>query len=125
MTDSNKTTLLTFDNNGSILIARLSCTEIISLEHSNRILGEIKSHIDFTNPPHLLIDFSQVSFIATCAINMLLVVLKRVRLQGGDVYLCGLSHETRQLFDLMQLSKLFEIWPTCEVALQTIQTQTN
>jgi anti-anti-sigma factor len=125
MTNSKNTTLLTFENNGPILIAQLSCAEVICPEHSNKILEEVKSHIDFSNPPHLLVDFSKVSFVATCAINMLLVVLKRVRLQGGDVYLCGLSHETRQLFDLMQLSKLFEIWPTREIALQTIQIQPN
>lgn len=122
MTDSTPTKLLTFENNGAILIAQFTCSEIICLEHSNKILEEIKARINFSNPPHLLLDFSRVSFVATCAINMLLVILKRMRLQGADVYLCGLSHETRQLFDLMQLSKLFEIWPTREIALQTIQT---
>ena len=121
MTDSKNITRLAFENNDSILIAGFSCTEIVTLEHSNRILEEIKSQIDLSKPPHLLIAFSGVSFVATCAISMLLVVLKRIRLQGGELFLCGLSHETRQLFDLMQLSKLFEIWPTREMAISAIQ----
>jgi anti-anti-sigma factor len=120
MTNENNSAPVSFETSGQITIARFTAKEISSLEQIDLILCAFKTQIDSLDPPWLLIDFSHVSFVATSAINMLLVVLKRVRMKGGDVCLCGVMDNVQQIFNLMQLNKLFELWPSCEKALAAL-----
>ncbi len=118
--DANKEPIQ-FEQSGKITIAKFNCREITRLESTQNILEKIGDQIELPQFENLLIDFSGVEFAATNAISMLLIILKRVRVKGGDVYLCCLSNPVRNVFDVMQLSKLFEIWPTRQQALAAIE----
>jgi len=106
-----------FERKDNITIARFEAHEISSLDRIDEPLEQFKREIEAGRPEHLLIDFEGIEFVATTAINMLLVILKRVRTYGGDVYLCCLSPAVRRVFDVMQLAELFEIYPDRQAAL--------
>ena len=58
---------------------------------------------------HLLINFDNVKFFSSAAINKLIVLEKRMRAQGGKLRLSNLRPEVRDLFSFTNLDSLFDI----------------
>jgi anti-anti-sigma factor len=121
MTDNNPDELVTFETSGPVVVAVMTCKDIYSLDQLDLLLETFKKQIDCLDQNCLLLDFSSVRFVATSAINILLVILKRMRLKGGDVCLCGVTDNVQQIFNLMQLNKLFEIFPSRQIALAALE----
>jgi anti-sigma B factor antagonist len=109
-----------FERSGPLTIARFDCRDISSMETLDHILEDFKKELEREEFKYLLIDFQGVEFAASNAINMLLVILKRVRDNEGDVYLCSLSQTLDHIFRMMQIDKLFEIFPTRSAAVTFI-----
>jgi len=61
------------------------------------------------DPKKLLINFENVKFFSSAAINKLVVLEKRVRAQGGQIKLSNLRPEVRDLFSFTNLDNLFSI----------------
>ena len=57
----------------------------------------------------LLINFDNVKFFSSAAINKLIVLEKQVRAKGGKLRLCSLRPEVRDLFSYTSLDQMFEI----------------
>ena len=57
----------------------------------------------------LLINFDNVSFFSSAAINKLIVLEKQVKAKGGRLRLCNLRPEVRDLFQYTSLDKMFQI----------------
>jgi anti-anti-sigma factor len=57
----------------------------------------------------LLINFDNVSFFSSAAINKLIVLEKQIRAKGGKLRLCNLRPEVRDLFSYTSLDQMFEI----------------
>jgi len=66
----------------------------------------------------LIIDMSDVSFIDSAGLSVLVSALKRARRAGGDVLLCGLQPQAQTVFTLTMLDQVFPISPTAETALE-------
>jgi anti-sigma B factor antagonist len=59
--------------------------------------------------PQLVLDFSQVRFLSSAAINKLIVMEKRLRARGGRLRLCSMKPAVRDLFGFTHLDSLFAI----------------
>jgi anti-anti-sigma factor len=57
----------------------------------------------------LLINFQNVRFFSSAAINKLIVLEKRLRAQGGQLRLSNLGPEVKDLFSFTNLDSLFAI----------------
>jgi anti-sigma B factor antagonist len=55
------------------------------------------------------IDCSQMDFIDSSGLGVLVGALKRIRERGGDFELQGLNPSTRKVFEITGLTKLFTI----------------
>ncbi len=71
--------------------------------------------------PRLVLDFSDVRFFSSAAINKLIVMEKRLRARGGRLGLCRLSPTVRDLFGFTHLDELFGIHETEEQALAALK----
>ncbi len=65
----------------------------------------------------VLADMSQVSFVASLALRMLLTTQKAVQPLGGDLRLCGLQPQIAEIFRKSRFDTLFRIYPDRESAL--------
>jgi anti-anti-sigma factor len=66
----------------------------------------------------LVVDFSDVSYISSVGLRVLLVTAKRMRTERGALVLCGLGDAVRQVFDLAGFLPLFTVEPTRELAVK-------
>jgi anti-anti-sigma factor len=69
----------------------------------------------------LVVDLSDVSFLDSAGLAMLVTVLKRARQEGGDVKLVWpTSENTQRILRLTRFDRVFEIAHTAEQALEQL-----
>ena len=66
----------------------------------------------------MLLDFSNVEFLSSAALNKLIILDKKVKDHGGQLKLCNLLPEIREVFVITRLNQLFDICETKDTALQ-------
>ncbi len=70
---------------------------------------ELLSLVKEDETENVLINFENVSFFSSAAINKLIVLEKRIRAQGGQIRLSNLRPEVRDLFSYTNLDSMFQI----------------
>lgn len=99
---------------GDVLVitmpARLDAIGVASIE--NQLSEAVNSHKGKT-----LVDMSEVSFVASLALRMLLTNLKQVQGMGGDLRLAGLQPQISEIFRKSRFDTLFKIAADRETGL--------
>ncbi|MCB0792031.1 MAG: STAS domain-containing protein [Flavobacteriales bacterium] len=70
---------------------------------------------------HVVLDMSELQYMNSTGLNILINVLTRTRNAGGDTFIAGLSPSVRQLFVVTKLDSVFTITPDVEEALAKFQ----
>ena len=69
---------------------------------------------------NVLLDMSQLQYMNSTGLNILISVLTRTRKGGGEVLISGMSTGVRQLFIVTKLDTVFTIKNSVEEALATL-----
>ncbi len=69
-----------------------------------------------------IIDFTEVIHINSLAMGILRGQLKSAKEAGGDVKLSGMNEHIRDIFEMIGLDELFEIYSTEKEALKNYNT---
>jgi anti-sigma B factor antagonist len=62
-------------------------------------------------------DLSGIGFMDSAGLGAILSVFKKVRANGGQFKLFGLSDEVKALFELVRMQRLLDIYPDQQTAL--------
>ena len=65
----------------------------------------------------VLLNFSDVDYINSTGIAVIVSVLGRARQEGRPVQVCGLTEHYREIFEITRLSDFMEIFPDEQSAL--------
>jgi len=68
----------------------------------------------------LLLDLSNVTFISSAGLRVLMIAAKQCRKQNGKIFLASLQPMTQEVFQISRFDTVFEIFPTVRAALQAI-----
>src|SRR5574341_1172206 len=60
----------------------------------------------------VVVDLSQVGYIDSSGMGVLVASMKQARAAGGDVRLCALQADVRAIFEMTRLIKVMSIHPT-------------
>jgi anti-sigma B factor antagonist len=90
------------------------------LEESTGMRTELLRHLE-TGNTRLVLDFTQVDFVDSSFLGLLIIVLKRANADGGDVRICCLRPQLVSIFTLMRLDKLFRVFETRAEAIESFQ----
>ncbi|MCU0633072.1 MAG: STAS domain-containing protein [Methanolinea sp.] len=66
---------------------------------------------------HIVVDLSELEYISSAGLRVLLAGLKRLKQCGGAMKLAALRPEIQKVFDIAGFNRLFAIYPTLEEAL--------
>jgi len=69
-------------------------------------------------------NMSEIEFVNSSGLGTLVSVMKEVRLRKGRLTLSDLASYVQEIFDITQLSHIFEIYGSQEEALSSYQTST-
>ncbi|NOZ57009.1 MAG: STAS domain-containing protein [Calditrichaeota bacterium] len=75
----------------------------------NPLREDIERYIQ-SGQAQLVVDLSDVTYLDSSALGVLVTGLKLARKSGGALKLSGLQSNVRKIFDLTRLSKFFEIY---------------
>ncbi|BAW96553.1 anti-anti-sigma factor [[Synechococcus] sp. NIES-970] len=59
-----------------------------------------------------LLDFTGITFMDSAGLGSLVLLLKAVRSHGAKMVLCHVNEQVQMLFELTNMDKVFEIFPT-------------
>jgi anti-sigma B factor antagonist len=87
-------------------------------DHMMEVLeNELGDQRDF----NVLLDMSQLQYMNSTGLNILISVLTRTRKGGGEVLISGMSIGVRQLFIVTKLDTVFKIKDSVDEALASIK----
>lgn len=69
----------------------------------------------------LVFDFSELTFISSCGLGLLLKVAKNVQQANGKLALAGLRNYIHEVFEVAGFTSIFSIFPACEEAVAHLQ----
>jgi len=100
-----------------------SCTVLklngrLDLNSSSRLKEQVKE-LASEGVVNLILDLSEVGFVNSSGLGTLVSILKDVRLVKGQMVLCNLAQYVQEIFEITQLSHIFDIYPTEEAALES------
>ncbi len=100
--------------------------DVIILELDGRLDSNTLKEIEDTLPhlieigeKNILIDFSQLDYINSAGLRVLILAGKKLRKTGGRIVLCAMQDYIREVFDISGFSNFFAIYPTQQEALRT------
>ena len=71
-----------------------------------------------TTNSRMVLDLGQLQFVDSSGCGAILSCLKALTSAGGDLKLCGVSRPVRNVFELIRLHRICEIFDTRETAVR-------
>ncbi len=73
----------------------------------------------FRQKPHsVIVDMTEVSFMDSSGLAVLVGALKRSRINNSELKLAGLTKDVKDIFEICRLDTIFQFFDTTEEALQ-------
>ena len=69
---------------------------------------------------NLILDFSNVRFLSSAVLGLLMRVSKRIYERDGQLRLCNIDPKIYEIFKITRLTKIFDIYEDIERATQSL-----
>jgi anti-sigma B factor antagonist len=96
----------------------------IDLVTSNTLKDTIREHLH-RQRNNLVLNLEQVDFINSSGLGSLVSILKDVRVANGNLVLSNLAPYVQEIFEITQLSNVFESFATEQEAVDALSRQTT
>ncbi len=107
---------------GNVLVITFKAPQVNDTDNIESLEDGLRQLLVEHEQRFLLLDFSEVRHIVSRMINSLLLMVKRIRAEGGQVHLCELDSKVERVFKTMRLDRVFDMYATLDEGLQTMQT---
>lgn len=101
--------------NGNIAVAEISKQEITMYE-IEKVKGEFIDILE-KESKDILINFKNLDFISSLVLAATVFFLKLTKDKGGKLKFCELKNKVKEVFEITNLDKVFDIYPTESAAL--------
>lgn len=72
-------------------------------------------------PLKFVLDLSNITFMGSIGLTVLVVLLKRVKAAGGQLVIAGLTGRCRHVMSVTGLNRVFEFYTTTDKAVAALQ----
>jgi len=79
--------------------------------HQSPVVKEGFRHLLEGNPPRVYVDFTQVTYIDSSGLAVLIEAMQRVNAYGGKLALFGIHNVVQSIFHISRLDQVFLIFP--------------
>ena len=104
---------ITEENNIQILVLK---GELIDKNQANDLLKNIDELLE-SGKTKLVIDLSDLKYINSSGLNVLIQLLTKTRTNGGESVICNVSKKVNELLIITKLNTLFKVAESKEAAL--------
>ena len=82
-------------------------------------------HLLMETSDRVVLDMSNIQFVDSTGLGVLISCLRLTHNRQGDLYLCGLSSALSSRFELMRLHRIFNIYGTTSEAVSAFSLTTS
>ncbi len=93
---------------------------LMDQQQADRLMGALDQEIG-SGHSSVVLDMSDLQYMNSTGLNILINVLTRTRNAGGETIISGMSSSVRQLFVVTKLDSVFTITSNVEEAVSRIQ----
>ncbi len=97
------------NESGEITIAQFQDKKILDAALIQELGEELFGLVENEGRKKLLLNFNNVEFLSSAALNKLIILDKKVKASGGQIKFCELRPEIREVFVITRLTQLFDI----------------
>lgn len=112
--------MLTTEKKEGILIVKIEDTNRLNALIAEPVKEDLKSY--FSSPgTRMILDLGGIDFIDSTGFGVFLSVMKTANNNEGKFKIANISEEVMELFKLLQLHNVFEIYSTVDEAAKSFQ----
>ena len=93
--------------------------DLIGSPDTDPLLAAVNAHLGAASP-HCILDLSEVRYINSTGIGVLVALLTKFRSRGGELVLVNPADHPRKMLTLTKLNNIFLVAPTTEAARQQL-----
>lgn len=108
---------LSLEFRGQVIIAILADEKILDEDQLQDLEGSFLPLIEKTPEIQLIIDFSNVKFLTSSVLGLLIRISKKVYETNGALRLCSIDSKIMDVFRITRLDKIFEIMADVDDAM--------
>ncbi len=97
---------------------RIILPQTFDVEEASKFRNEIYQMFD-KQEKRFVIDFMDCQFIDSTGLGVMVSVYKRCMELQGSIKLCSINSQVFRVFQLTRLDKVFDIYPSFEVAIKS------
>jgi anti-sigma B factor antagonist len=94
--------------------------KILDENEIQALQDSIMSVIEQAERINLVLDFSNVRFLSSAVLGLLIRISKRIYEQGGQLKLCRINPKIYEVFKITRLTKIFEIYEDVESSIESL-----
>jgi len=94
--------------------------KILEEKDINSLQESIMSVIEQTEQINLILDFSNVKFLSSAVLGLLIRISKRIYEHNGRLRLCNIDPKIYEIFKITRLTKTFDIYKNIESATKDL-----
>ena len=102
---------------GAVIVATLTDDKILDDIQLQKLEGSFMPLIEQTDSIQLIVDFSNVKFLTSSVLGLLIRISKKIYEKGGKLRLCAIDPKIMEIFRITRLDKIFEIFADADDAL--------
>ena len=114
---------LDLENLQKVAIVKFKDHKVMDPARIEQMGAELLSLLDDEDNEDLVVNFENVSFFSSAAINKLIVLEKHIRARGGEIRLTNLQPEVRDLFSYTHLDQVFQIRDDQDAAIKSLSSK--
>ncbi len=90
---------------------------LMDQQQADQLMAALDEHLAGDAKVDVVIDMSELQYMNSTGLNIMISVLGRSRKNGGEVVMAGLTSGVRQLFTVTKLDSVFRIADNVDAAL--------
>ena len=94
---------------GDVTVVRFQDRKILDAANIQELGEELFGLVENDGKKSLLLNFSNVEFLSSAALNKLIILDKKVKAASGKIKFCSLRPEIHEVFVITRLTQLFDI----------------
>jgi anti-sigma B factor antagonist len=108
---------LNVEDYAGITLVTFTDSSILDNATIDQIGKDLYRLVDEEKKQKIIIDFSNVKFLSSHALGIILTLHKKTKTETGSLCLCGVRKELMKVFSLTDLDKIFRFYPDDKTAL--------
>ena len=104
----------------NVTIITFTQEKILEQTDINALQDSILSIVEQAGPINLVLDFSNVQFLSSSVLGLLIRISKRVYQAEGQLALCNIMPKILEIFKITRLTNIFDIYDDIETATKAL-----